>query len=154
MMKNILLSLAFISLSVGHVFAAAESPDQAPKAKKAPPAGVNKMGMKELNNLTQVKRLKNGISFEEAKAIMGDKQIIGYKASEKQPTAMEPAVLKNPYRSEDFSREEKKYRVLYYFTAIRKADGIVADDELTPVVFYKDRLVGKGWDYLFKLKNQ
>lgn len=33
------------------------------------------------------------------------------------------------------------------------ADGAVSEDELTPLVFEKDVLVGNGWNFLNQLRN-
>ncbi|MBI3617053.1 MAG: DUF3192 domain-containing protein [Candidatus Omnitrophica bacterium] len=41
--------------------------------------------------------------------------------------------------------------VLYYFSHIQRADGIISSDELTPLVFEKDILIGKGWDFFIDL---
>ena len=56
------------------------------------------------------------------------------------------------------------YFVLYYFTQIVKPDGLLSEDELTPLIFEaktssqnissQDPLIGKGQDFVFRLKNQ
>ncbi|MCK5179660.1 MAG: DUF3192 domain-containing protein, partial [Candidatus Omnitrophica bacterium] len=35
-----------------------------------------------------------------------------------------------------------------------KADGIVTDDELTPLVFQENQLIGKGRSFLSELKDR
>lgn len=105
------------------------------------------------NSLTQIDSIKLGMSYQEAAAIMGPSVKIGYKESDFQTGGFEPITLKHPYRAETLTVENKNYEVMYYFTAINKVDGIIADDELTPLVFEDQKLVGKGWDFLFRLKK-
>ena len=62
--------------------------------------------------------------------------------------------VKNPYREEILEGDGTTYRVAYYFTHIKKSDGIVADDELTPLIFQEGVLVGKGQGFLIDLKDR
>lgn len=105
------------------------------------------------NNLTNVNALTIGMTYQEVAAIMGPFVKIGYKESDYQTNGFEPITLKHPYRAETLNAQDKNYEVMYYFTVINNADGIVADDELTPLVFSDQKLIGKGWDFLFKLRR-
>jgi hypothetical protein len=102
--------------------------------------------------LTKIKQVELGMSLSDVKSIMGDRIIVGYKL-DNQKNIVEPTTLNCPYRTDSFEKGGKKYTVLYYFTNIRKADGIVADDELTALIFENDKLIGKGNDVLFRLRS-
>ncbi len=105
------------------------------------------------NSLTNISALKAGMSYPEVTAIMGPFVKIGYKKSDYQTNGFEPITLRHPYRVETLSAQDKAYEVTYYFTVINNADGIIADDELTPLVFEDQKLIGKGWDFLFQLRK-
>jgi hypothetical protein len=51
----------------------------------------------------------------------------------------------NPYRSEIKKVGNKNYEILFYYTDIRKQDGAITDDELTPLVLEDGKLIGWGW---------
>jgi len=60
--------------------------------------------------------------------------------------------IKNPYKGETMNgKDGKSYEIVYYYTTIKKLDGIVTDDELTPLVFESDRLLGWGEQFLKRL---
>ncbi len=44
--------------------------------------------------------------------------------------------------------EESVYTIVYYYTDTIKADKAITDDELTPLVFKDDRLIGWGREML------
>jgi len=56
----------------------------------------------------------------------------------------------NPYRSETLQGKDKVFLVWYYYTDVKNRDGAVTDDELTPVVFDKGKVIGWGWGFLEK----
>ena len=56
--------------------------------------------------------------------------------------------ITNPFRSETFNENNKTYEVLFYYTDFKKSDGVITDDELTPIVFFDGKVVGYGWLYL------
>ena len=51
-----------------------------------------------------------------------------------------------PWKTEAFMKNQKPYTVLYYVTQ-RIPDGTTTDEEMTPVVFKEDILVGWGRRY-------
>lgn len=102
--------------------------------------------------LTKIETVKIGMTYKEVAGIMGDTVSIGYKESSSLEGAYEEIFVPNPYYDEVFQGSKTWYRVVYYFTHIRKADGIVTDDELTPLVFEENRLIGKGRSFLLNLK--
>ena len=57
-------------------------------------------------------------------------------------------MLQNPHRNELYRAGGANWEILYYYTSVVSDDGMVTDDELTPVVLRNDTLVGWGWDYL------
>jgi len=59
--------------------------------------------------------------------------------------------VKNPFRTETLTgKSGTSYEVLYYYTQLRERDDKITDDELTPLVFEKDILVGWGYEFLDK----
>ncbi len=105
-------------------------------------------------NLTNISHVYLGMTYSEVISIMGDKFNIGYKQDESTFRILEPITIKSPYRVEALKFKDNRYRVVYFYTKIQKSDGIISDDELTPLVFQDDKLIGKGKDYLFHLKNK
>jgi predicted membrane-bound mannosyltransferase len=53
----------------------------------------------------------------------------------------------NPYRSEMYPAGGAVFKVLFFYTNRQSADGIIDDDELTPVVLKDGHLDGWGWSY-------
>ncbi len=104
--------------------------------------------------LTRINSVRAGMTFKEVSATMGEKTTIGYERGDPASNAYHPVTVSNPYHKELLRSAGKTYDVFYYFSHIQRADGIISSDELTPLVFEKDILIGKGWDFLNKLKNQ
>ncbi len=102
------------------------------------------------SRLTRINSVRVGMTSREVAATMGEKTTIGYERPNLTSSTYNPVTVSNPYHKEFF----KTYDVFYYFSHIQNADGIISSDELTPLVFEKDILIGKGWDFLNKLKNQ
>ena len=104
--------------------------------------------------LTDIEQVQTGMTYSEVADIMGNAVSIGYKSTVDSRGVYEEILIKNPYDTEILTLDETRYRVLYYFTHIRRADGVVADDELTPLVFIEQRLVGKGKEFLAELTDK
>lgn len=101
-----------------------------------------------------IRKLLLGISREEALALIGRTLTIGYERKEAAPNEYLPVTTPNPYRSQQITKGKNVYQVDYYLTRITNADGVIADEELTPLVFEDNKLIGKGWDFLKgKTKN-
>lgn len=94
-----------------------------------------------------VRKLLLGVSREEALALIGRTLTIGYERKENAPDQYLPVTSPNPYRSQQITKGKNVYQVDYYLTKINKADGVVADDELTPLIFEGNKLIGKGWEF-------
>ena len=104
--------------------------------------------------LTKIGQIHPQMSSAEVKAVMGERVVIGYQIKEGTAKEYQPIVIKNPSKSEVFIASGKTYQVLYYFTQVKKSDGFISDDELTPLTFDADKLIGLDWDTLFKLRGQ
>ncbi len=103
--------------------------------------------------LTHVRYAYVGMTRKEVGSIMDGTIKIGYEDIDPLVGAFKPIFLQNPFRTEALQKQGETYDVVYYFTSIKKADGIVAEDELTPLIFKDNKLVGKGSDFLFQLRD-
>jgi len=57
--------------------------------------------------------------------------------------------INNPYKVETSQgKDGSLYEVLFYHTDLKARDGIITDDELTPLVFKDNKLIGWGWAFL------
>lgn len=95
-----------------------------------------------------LRQIHQGMSKQEVKGVLGHKVITGYELSDPKAQQYRPLTVDNPYRSEIFQRGTKKFEIDYYIVGIKQQDDKVSDNELVPLVFKKDRLIGIGWDYL------
>jgi hypothetical protein len=58
-------------------------------------------------------------------------------------------IITNPYRSETVRTKNGSFvEILFYYTDIKKSDGAITDDELTPIVFVDGKVTGWGWSFL------
>lgn len=113
---------------------------------------VTKPQVESVNPLTKMEFVFIGMSLDEVKGVLGDQLAIGYVRNQADQS-LQPITLDSPYKKDSFSNATGQYEVLYYYTHVAKADGIIAEDEMTPLVFEQNKLIGKGWDFLFRLKN-
>ena len=56
-------------------------------------------------------------------------------------------VITNPYRTEMYRSNGREIELLLYYTDVKKSDGAITDDELTPLVLMDGKLDGWGWLY-------
>ncbi|HBO96579.1 MAG TPA: hypothetical protein DE315_08830 [Candidatus Omnitrophica bacterium] len=119
-----------------------------------PVLGGKGAGAAQDPRLTRVNSARVGMTSREVAAAMGEKTVIGYERPGVASNAYHPVTVNNPYHKEFLRTADKTCDVFYYFSHIQRADGIISSDELTPLVFENDILIGKGWDFLNKLKNQ
>lgn len=61
---------------------------------------------------------------------------------------MKTKTYNNPYRSEFLVGSKETLEILYYYTDLKRRDGAVTDDELTPLVFKDGKLMGWGHSLL------
>ena len=104
--------------------------------------------------LTQLYRIKAGMTSHEVNALLGSELLVGFRSDGPDPDKLEPMTIPQPYRQEDVLKNGKKYTVLYYISNVEKSDGLVSEDELTPMVFDGEILVGKGLDELGRIKRK
>lgn len=95
-------------------------------------------------NRKKILKLSIGLTKEQAVKVMGHKKGGGWYG--------EPRV-NSPYKSQILQTKEKTYEVLYYYTDIESRYYIanpstISDDELTPLVFENEVLLGWGKDFL------
>ena len=57
-------------------------------------------------------------------------------------------IINNPYRSEILQGKDGTLEVIYYYTDVKSADDAITDDELTPLIFKNDILLGWGQSFL------
>lgn len=98
-------------------------------------------------NRQNLHTLKKGMAKEEVLQLMGDQvcedtfvNAVGQKWIYVSAT--------NPYRTGFWDGNDKTLEVVYYYTDVKKADGAITDDELTPLVFENDTLIGWGLEFL------
>ncbi len=94
-----------------------------------------------------IHKLMPGVSREEALALIGRTLTTGYELKENSVSEYQPVTMNNPYRSQKITRGKDVYEIDYYLTHIRKPDGAISDDELTPLAFEDNKLIGKGWEF-------
>lgn len=63
-------------------------------------------------------------------------------------------MVASPFIAEAFDTDGDSWDVLYYLTFPRNNDGVIDNDELTPLVLRNDVLQGWGWDFLFGVRGQ
>ena len=63
-------------------------------------------------------------------------------------SSAESQKIPQPYKTEILQGENKTFEVLYYYTDIKNNDMVVNDNELTPLVFDGDKLIGWGLSFL------
>ena len=90
-----------------------------------------------------------GMTHAEVERIVQKAVKVGYQKNAQETWGI--VTLKNPYRNQTMEKDGKHYVVEYYLTQIKKPDGVIADEELMPLVFENNILKGKGWDDLLGL---
>ncbi len=91
-------------------------------------------------NESGFKAIHEGMAMDQVHKIMGQDLIIGYTFQEH---GYKPLTIPNPYKSEVI--KSTGFFIEYYIEAIRRPDGIVSDNELMPLIFKNDKLIGRGW---------
>ena len=109
---------------------------------------------KTARRFISLRQVHKGMTRKEVASILGNKIVTGYELVDPAVGQYKPITTKNPYRTEKVNKGAFSYNIDYYIEKINVQDGIVSDDELVPLVFRDDKLVGKGWDFLKKrIKN-
>jgi len=97
-------------------------------------------------SLTNIAKVKVGMPTETVEVVMGKDLVVGYSVNSEYDGGYEPIKEVQPYKTEIVTADERTYRCDYYITKIFKADGMVSEEELTPVIFRNDRVTGIGWE--------
>ena len=97
-----------------------------------------------------VSQLRIGLSRGEVAGLLGKEVVTGYALTDDSSGQYKPITVVNPQRSEIIKKNNRIYTIDYYLVGIKVADDKISDDELVPLTFYKERLVGIGWDFLNK----
>jgi len=95
-------------------------------------------------NRERLLKLSLGMGQKEALKLMGTRRMVA------KPDLFETIVINNPYRSEILEdKDGKYYEILYYVTENKYDDGVIKDEDLTPLVFNSDKiLLGWGTNFL------
>ena len=67
-----------------------------------------------------------------------------------------PFTIENPFKTEIYSNDEDVYKILYFYTDLVKRDGFITDEELTPIIFKNNKLIGWGrgvWKKIVEAKE-
>ena len=114
---------------------------------------MNMTSERQLSTYNDLSKVHKGMTYSQVTKILGDKIIIGYKHISNETGQAEPIYLENPYREEIITKDGSIYKIDYYLTSIKKADGLISEEELTPLTFQGERLVSKDWDFLYEIKT-
>ena len=95
------------------------------------PQQVRTMNKEKLNEL------EIGMNENVVLMIMGSKTIKIKSA---------PFTIENPFKTEIYSNDVDVYKILYFYTDLVKMDGFITDEELTPIIFKNNKLIGWGRD--------
>ncbi len=130
-MKKVLLFILFFILVSG-----CSSNSAYKKATGEKPIKMHIEEMRAINN-SRLQKISLGMKKQEVKEIMGTKTFY-----QRNPYTLVP----NPYRIESIRTEAgKNYEIIFYYTDLKKQDGALTDDEMTPLVFENGILIGWGW---------
>ncbi len=105
-----------------------------------------------LLNAPAFKQIKEGMTPVEVHGLMGQELIIGYSATG--AGTYKPLTIPNPYKFEQIQTPQGEYVVEYYVSTVLKADGIVSEDEMMPLIFKDGKLIGRGWPRLNSLRTK
>lgn len=152
-MKKILIVLLSV-LTCGCVSMDVKSPDEVFGNRIVEVVEVEQQLQLEAEKKeTSIENVYLGMTDRDVSKVMGDEIVVGYQKNRK-TGVLEKINMGTVYRTETLKAGSKNYLVKYYFTGINKADGIISEEELAPLVFEENRLVGSSWDFLFRLKNE
>lgn len=95
-----------------------------------------------------VSQLRPGLTRSEVAGLLGKEVVTGYSLTDEASGEYAPITVPNPQRAETIQKDKKAYSVDYYLVGVKVADDKVSDDEVVPVIYLNDRIVGVGWDFL------
>ena len=111
-------------------------------------------------NKENLKKLTPGMTIREVLKVMGTEsrgssfplvEEVGEAVTDIGFSFLTPSqAVRNPYKTKVLQEGRTTTEVFYYYTDVKKKDGKITDEELTPVVFKNGVLVGWGKDSLKK----
>ena len=96
------------------------------------------------NNRENINQLFIGMSMEQVRQLMGTESIMVDMG--RGPYGYEK--ISSPYRTETLQGKDKVLVIWFYYTDLKRLDAAITDDELTPVVFDGDKVIGWGLGFL------
>lgn len=86
-------------------------------------------------NRERLNRLSIGMGKNEVLSIMGTETVnVPFNS---------PSIITSPYKNETMlGASGKTYEILFNNTEVKNKDGVISDDELTPLVFEGGKLIG------------
>lgn len=96
------------------------------------------------SNRSHLGQLQVGMGRDQVVQMMGTQGATSCRAEGPFLSCLATEVANNPYRTSGFVADNKMYDVLHYWTDVKQADGVITDDELTPLLFENGKLVGWG----------
>jgi hypothetical protein len=104
-------------------------------------------------NRENLSRITIGMTRAQASQVMGSRSvsIVENQFSIFNQTS---TTVNNPYRTAAFTANNKQYDIMYYYTDLKRADGVITDDELTPIVFEGGKVIGWGQEMLSGTLNK
>lgn len=109
---------------------------------------VTKQRLSVVRQFVSVSQLQKALTRSEAEALLGSQVIIGYDMPDTRTKRYKPVIIQNPYRTEELDA----YVIDYYFAGINKVDDKITDDELIPLIFRDEALIGWGWEFFKGLR--
>jgi len=100
-------------------------------------------------NVERLRRVRVGMAKLEVLDVMGTETVLVCHGAYTPCDARYAVMLPNPYRIEVTQTVAGGVvEVVYYYTEMTKADDAITDDELTPLVFKDEELIGWGWTFV------
>jgi len=99
------------------------------------------------------KSVQKGMLKQEVLLIAAKPVVVGFELANEKTAEYKPIVVNNPYKTEKISRASKQYDVVYIYQQSQIFDGVVTDQEILPLIFLNDRLIGVGYPELEKIKK-
>ena len=101
-------------------------------------------------NRESLVRLSRGMTKPEVLSVMGTESIkTGSGTLGSLTLGLPPGQrITNPWRVEMYEAGGSNWEILLYYTDVKRRDGAITDDELTPLVLKDGKLDGWGWTYL------
>ncbi len=137
------LALVWLCCLVGGCVTMEEGPNPTETGKRVEISRISGMSRRFIS----LGQIYPGMTRKEVQSALGAKVIVGYELSDPQTQQYKPTTLDNPYRIETLKKGKKEYNIDYYLAGVQQADDVVSDDELVPLAFENDKLIGLGWPY-------